>query len=80
MVIDRVGFRDKLSFTVEYLGDPEEGRRQVGESLQRLDEVRSSLDNDLLEPLAIEMVAAKEGFVPKQKNFIDNRRLFDTAK
>jgi hypothetical protein len=25
-------------------------------------------------------VAAKEGFVPKQKNFIDNRRLFDTAK
>jgi phenylacetate-CoA ligase len=80
MVIDRVGFRDKLSFTVEYLGDPEEGRRQVGESLQRLDEVRSSLDNDLLEPLAIEMVAAKEGFVPKQKNFIDNRRLFDIAK
>jgi hypothetical protein len=54
--------------------------RQVGESLQKLDEVRSSLDNDLLEPLVIEIVPAKEGFVPKQKAFIDNRRLFDGAK
>jgi phenylacetate-CoA ligase len=79
MSIDRVGFRDRLTFTVEYLGDPVEGRRQVEEKVLHLDEIRSSLDNDLLEPLAIEMMPYREGFVPKQKVFVDNRPLFDRS-
>lgn len=79
MSIDRVGFRDRLTFTVEYLGDASEGRRQVEEKVLHLDEIRSSLDNDLLDPLVIEMVPATEDFVPKQKVFVDNRPLFDRS-
>jgi len=79
MSIDRVGFRDRLTFTVEYLGDRSEGQRQVEEKVLHLDEIRSSLDNDLLDPLVIEMVPATEDFVPKQKVFVDNRSLFDRS-
>jgi phenylacetate-CoA ligase len=79
MSIDRVGFRDRLTLTVEYLGDRSEGQRQVEEKVLHLDEIRSSLDNDLLDPLVIEMVPATEDFVPKQKVFVDNRSLFDRS-
>jgi hypothetical protein len=45
-----------------------------------LDEVRSSLDNDLLAPLMIEVVSSSSGFTPKKATIIDNRKQYDKSK
>ncbi|HSV42645.1 MAG TPA: AMP-binding protein, partial [Methanomassiliicoccales archaeon] len=76
-VLDRVGFRDRLTFNVEYMGDTEEGAGLVREKVMALDEIKSSMDNDLLEPILVEIVPASKEFVPKQKVIVDNRKLFD---
>ncbi|MFA5314145.1 MAG: AMP-binding protein [Methanomassiliicoccales archaeon] len=80
VVIDKVDFRDKLTLNVEFTGDTEGAKKQLLEKMLALDEVRSSLDNDLLAPLEIEVVSSSSGFTPKKATIIDNRKQYDKAK
>jgi phenylacetate-CoA ligase len=80
VLIDRPDYRDKLTFQVEYDGDAAEGRKLLEEKLLAMDEIRSSLDNDLLEPLVIVVDPVREGFVLKQKTMIDRRTLYDMSR
>ncbi|MBM4237808.1 MAG: phenylacetate--CoA ligase family protein, partial [Euryarchaeota archaeon] len=77
-LIEREGYRDRLRFRVEFLGDKEEGRRRIEGAILQLPEIRSGLENDLLEPPVVEMV--DEGgleFAPKTLAIVDSRRLYD---
>ncbi|MBN1109770.1 MAG: phenylacetate--CoA ligase family protein [Methanomassiliicoccales archaeon] len=77
LVIDKPSFRDRLHFTVEYSGDMERGRREVMEALTSLDEIKNGLDNDLLEPIEVEMREVSKDFTPKMKPIIDRRQSYD---
>jgi phenylacetate-CoA ligase len=77
LVIDKPSFRDHLRFTVEYNGDLEEGRRKVQEAVESLEEIRSGLENDLLDPIEVEMKEVGKEFTPKMKPIVDLRKRFD---
>jgi len=56
----------------------EEGRRGVEEALHKVDEIRSGLDNDLIEGPIVEVIAANsEVYVPKTRTIIDLRTQYD---
>lgn len=77
-VIETSGYKDLLRFKVEYLGDLEQGRREVEEALHGLDEIKSGLENDLIEGPVVEMVQADPAvFTPKPKVIVDLRKQFD---
>lgn len=81
MVLEKEDYRDKLTFTVEYKGDPEEGRRKVLEAINALDEVQSARENDLVLPPEVVIRPAGEGeFSPKSKTISDLRPVYDEAK
>jgi len=77
LVIDKPSFRDHLKFTVEYNGDPEKGHKEVTEAVTTLEEIRSGLENDLLDPIEVEMKEVGKEFTPKMKPIIDLRKRFD---
>lgn len=78
LLIDRVGYKDRLLFKVEFLGDQEEGRRRVEEALHKVDEIILGLDNDLIEGPFVEMIAANSvAYVPKTRTIIDLRPQYD---
>lgn len=78
LFIDKAGYKDRLRFKVEYLGDVEEGRRGIEEALHKVDEIRSGLDNDLIEGPIVEVIAANsEVYVPKTRTIIDLRTQYD---
>jgi len=77
LVIDKPSFRDRLRFTVEYNGDMEEGRKAVLDAVSALEEIRSGLENDLLEPIEVEMKEVPKDFTPKMKPIVDLRERFD---
>ncbi|MCX6650567.1 MAG: AMP-binding protein [Methanomassiliicoccales archaeon] len=78
LVIDKPSFRDRLHFTVEYNGDMEEGRKAVLETVLALEEIRSGLENDLLDPIEVEMKEVPKDFTPKAKPIVDRRPRFDS--
>jgi phenylacetate-CoA ligase len=74
LVLDREGYRDRLTFRVEYIGDKDEGRSRIIAILSGLDEIKESMDNDLLLPPMVEMIDAGQlAFTPKQQVIIDQR-------
>jgi len=76
--IESAGYKDLLRFKVEYVGDLREGKRQVEESLLALDEVRTGMENDLLEAPVVETVPPdQEHWVPKSVTLVDKRKRFD---
>jgi phenylacetate-CoA ligase len=77
VVIDKSGFRDRLTFKVEYHGDATGVPAALREKLLEMDEIKSGLDSDLLEPLIFEILPERKDFVLKQKAIVDNRPLFD---
>ncbi|MFA5313351.1 MAG: hypothetical protein WC375_08585, partial [Methanomassiliicoccales archaeon] len=80
VIIDKADFRDRLTLSVEFSGDVEGAKRQLMEKMLSLDEVRSSIDNDLLAPIEIEVISSSSGFTPKKATIIDNRKQYDRAK
>jgi phenylacetate-CoA ligase len=75
--IEKAGFRDLLRFKVEFIGDAEQGRRDLEEKLRQLDEIKSGMDNDLVQ-LSVEMLpASQETYVPKAKVIVDDRQQYD---
>jgi phenylacetate-CoA ligase len=77
LVIDKPSFRDRLRFTVEYNGDPEQGKQEVLEAVLALEAIKSGLENDLLDPIEVEMKEVSKDFTPKMKPIVDKRRRFD---
>lgn len=79
--LEREGFRDRLTFTVEHDGDPVPVREKVLEALNAIDEMRSAMENDLILPLEVALIpAGSVEFSPKSKTIIDKRPNYDAAK
>jgi len=77
LIIEKEGYKDRLRFQVEYIGDPNEGRRSVEDALHSLDEIKSGFENDLLAPIEVEIQPPdQEGWVPKTRTIIDNRKQY----
>lgn len=80
IVIEKADFRDKLTIDVEFSGDVEWAKKQIVDKMLSLDEIRSSMDNDLLAPLEVKVVSSSSGFTPKRSNIVDNRKQFDKGQ
>ncbi len=77
VVIDRPSFRDRLTVTVELVGDRETAGQLLGERIMGIPEVRSSLENDLMEPPVIIVVGVRPEFVLNKRTLVDKRELYD---
>jgi phenylacetate-CoA ligase len=77
VVIDRPSYRDRLTVTVEFNGDLEGARKELQERIMSIPEVQSSIENDLMEPLVIEVVKVRPEFVPTKLTLVDNRGQYD---
>jgi phenylacetate-CoA ligase len=75
VTITRVGYKDILDVEAECMDPSEATGEAITKALAALDEVRSGLDNDLVE-VHVKIGPAQEGFVPKTKRIIDQRGLF----
>jgi len=77
LTIDKDGYKDRLSFNVEYIGDPNTGKEQVLGAISGLDEIRSGFENDLLAPIEVKVVPPdQKGWVPKTRTIVDNRKQY----
>lgn len=77
VVIDRPAFRDRLTVNVEFNGDQDEARKQLQEKIMAIPEVQSSIENDLMEQLVINVVGVRSEFVPTKRTLVDNRGQYD---
>ncbi len=78
LTIDRPAYKDRLHFRVEFSGDPFRGKEELLNAIMALPEIRSGLDNDLLERPEVEVILPdQKGWVPKTRTIIDNRKQFD---
>jgi phenylacetate-CoA ligase len=81
LVLDRKGFRDQLTFRVEYMGEKEAGKEKILETLSGLDEIKESLDNDLMLPPIVEMLEVDQmTYTPKQQVIVDRREKDDNFR
>lgn len=80
LVLERDGYRDKLTFTIEIKGDQAGAKEKVLEALMQLDEIKEPLENDLILPPVIELVeAGSVPFAPKSKVIEDRRKNYDAS-
>ena len=80
LLLEREGYRDKLTFTVEMKGDQAGAKEKILEALMQLDEIKEPLENDLILPLVIELVeAGSVPFAPKSKVIEDRRKNYDAT-
>ena len=78
VLLDRVGYRDDLTFRVEFKGVKEEGKEQLIKAIEGLDEIRESLEEDLILHPTISMFDVGEvPYSPKHQIITDNRELYD---
>ncbi|MGE5379302.1 MAG: phenylacetate--CoA ligase family protein [Candidatus Saccharibacteria bacterium] len=78
LTLEREGYRDKLTFKVEFKGDPAEGSRRIREAIVGLDEIKDALENDLIMPPVVELVeVGSVPFAPKSKVIEDLRQSYD---
>lgn len=77
LIIDKPSYRDHLHFIVEYNGDLEKGKEEVLKAITGLEEIRSGLENDLIDPIEVEMREVPHDFTPKRRPIIDRRKRFD---
>ncbi len=78
LTLEREGFRDRLTFTVEHEGDPATVGKKVLDAINALDEIISARENDLiLEPEVVLIPAGSVEFAPKSKTIIDKRPNYD---
>lgn len=76
--IERSGFRDRLRFRVEFIGDKEEGRRKILDAVMNIPEIKTSIESDLLEVPIVEMVDnGSLEFAPKTMSIIDLRNQYN---
>lgn len=77
LVIDKPSFRDRLHFTVEYNGNEMVGRDAVMAAILELEPIKIGLENDLLEPVEVEIKEVSKEFSPKMKPIVDRRQSYD---
>ncbi len=78
LTIDRPAYKDRLVFKVEFAGEPFQGKEALLKAISGLDEIRSGIENDLLEPPEVEILLPdQKGWVPKTRAIIDNRKQYD---
>jgi phenylacetate-CoA ligase len=78
LVLEREGYRDRLTFQVEHRGDHGRTKDRIIEALMQLDEIREPLKNDLILPPLVEIVeAGSVAFTPKSKVIEDRRGNYD---
>ena len=58
---------DHLRFAVEFNGDMAKGKEEVLKAVTELEEIRSGLENDLLEPIEVEMREVSREFTPQDE-------------
>lgn len=76
-VIEREGYKDRLRFRVEHLGDKKDAKARIERALVDVAEIKAGIDNDLLESPVVEMLdPGNLEFVPKTQSILDNRRLY----
>jgi phenylacetate-CoA ligase len=77
-IIEKAGFRDRLTFRIEYQDDPEEGKKRMEEAILAIDEIQSGLEQDLLEHPVVEMIEpGSVEYVPKSSVLVDKRDVYD---
>jgi len=77
-LIERCGYRDQIRLRVEFIGNKDEARRKIEEALVLIPEIRSGLDNDLLEHPVVDMLdSGTLDFVPKTQSIVDRRHLYN---
>ena len=77
MHIEKAGYRDRLRCVVEFAGEMGPAKEEITAKLAQMDEIRSGLENDLVE-LAVEMRPPDQaGYVPKAKVIVDHREQYD---
>ena len=78
LAIDRPAYKDRLVFRVEFAGDPFQGKEALLKAISGLDEIRSGIENDLLEPPEVQILLPdQKGWVPKTRAITDNRKQYD---
>jgi phenylacetate-CoA ligase len=78
VTIDRPNYKDRLHFKVEFAGEPVQGKEALLKAILAIAEIKSGLENDLLDPPEVEVVLPdQKGWVPKTRAIIDNRRQYD---
>jgi phenylacetate-CoA ligase len=78
LVLEREGYRDKLTFQVELKGDPAGKAEMIREAIMQLDEIKEPLENDLISEPEIEIVkAGSVAFAPKSKVIEDRRKNYE---
>jgi phenylacetate-CoA ligase len=76
-LIERCGYRDQIRLRVEFIGNKDEARRKIEEALVLIPEIKSGLDNDLLELPVVDMLdSGTLDFVPKTQSIVDRRHLY----
>ncbi|NLK26348.1 MAG: phenylacetate--CoA ligase [Euryarchaeota archaeon] len=81
LILEKKGYRDLLTFKVEYKGDPEVGKEAIYDALVQLDEIKDALDNDLILPPVVQLVeAGSVEFAPKSKVIEDRRKNYDAPE
>jgi phenylacetate-CoA ligase len=75
VIITRPSYKDVLDVQAECIDPSPTTGEAIIKALSALDEIASGLSNDLVE-IKVELKPAQEGFVPKTKRIIDNRKLF----
>ncbi len=78
IIIDKAGYKDRLRFRVEVMEKREGQEEELKEKLCSLEEVRSGVERDLLEPPEVEIVELGTlEYTPKSQTIVDNREIFD---
>ena len=78
LTIDKPAYKDRLRFKVEFAGNPVQGKEELQKAIMALAEIRSGLENDLLDPPEVEVVLPdQKGWVPKTRAITDSRKQYD---
>jgi phenylacetate-CoA ligase len=75
ITITRSGYKDILEVEAECIDPSPDVGDRICNSIESLDEVRSGMDNDLVE-VRVRVIPVRDGFVPKTKRIIDQRGQF----
>lgn len=75
--IEKSGYRDRLRFEVELIGDKEQGKKNIRDAVVQIPEIKSGIENDLLEEPIVEIVESGTlSFVPKMMSIVDLRQQY----
>ncbi len=79
VIIESAGFRERLTFQVEMSFKTKGAEEKLIEAISTLPEIKSGLENDLLERPIVELLEPDSiGFSPKASVIVDKRKMYDS--